>query len=414
MSGASPLPADTVVRAHDAGGGRLENATAHTSGVAMLQTMELASTLRAMLDPWTCRAEELPVLAWAWSVDIWDDAWPEHVQRKVIAESPHFHELKTTIAGIRKALGYRGAQLIRSFVPRQAFWAGRAPSVAEHTAWLARLPEIRILPPLPQRTAKQAGRFVGASVWGSAAEAQRDLTRLVYLDGGRRRPVIKLDTVRDAHGRLLKQVERFAFPIGDAGTLHAGRPGPRFCARGGRAIRRIATVRLSDREPAAFVHNAFSAGLVIHDVTPILRADPLPDVGGVFCGRPRSGRGCRRNRAAHQLYRSIRLDDGSSIGQRRRTARNAIGRSRVRRRPFTQEFQVYAPQDPRKSLLKWMRFAGSAAAAEAAIAELAHAIGAAQAHRDVSVFSTNVARPIRFGDADRLPADATFGLSIID
>lgn len=46
----------------------------------------------------------LPWLAWALSVDDWDDAWSEEVRRKVIKASIEVHKKKGTIGALRKAL----------------------------------------------------------------------------------------------------------------------------------------------------------------------------------------------------------------------------------------------------------------------------------------------------------------------
>ncbi|TFF20822.1 phage tail protein I [Jiella endophytica] len=54
--------------------------------------------------PQTCPAALLPWLAWALSVDTWDDRWPEAVKRDVIAASPQVHRLKGTRAAVEEAL----------------------------------------------------------------------------------------------------------------------------------------------------------------------------------------------------------------------------------------------------------------------------------------------------------------------
>ena len=55
-------------------------------------------------DPLTCPAEFLPWLAWALSVDVWNEGWPEETRRKVIAASPMVHRLKGTKAAVVRAL----------------------------------------------------------------------------------------------------------------------------------------------------------------------------------------------------------------------------------------------------------------------------------------------------------------------
>ncbi|WP_073955796.1 phage tail protein I [Thalassospira sp. TSL5-1] len=55
-------------------------------------------------DPWTCPAAFLPWLAWSFSVDTWDPAWPEMVKRQVIDESYEVHRRKGTRGAVKRAL----------------------------------------------------------------------------------------------------------------------------------------------------------------------------------------------------------------------------------------------------------------------------------------------------------------------
>ncbi|WP_432323564.1 phage tail protein I [Yersinia enterocolitica] len=57
----------------------------------------------------TCPLPLLPYLAWAWSVDRWDEKWPEATKRAVVNASFYVHKRKGTIGAIRRVvepLGY--------------------------------------------------------------------------------------------------------------------------------------------------------------------------------------------------------------------------------------------------------------------------------------------------------------------
>ncbi|EKQ5242665.1 phage tail protein I [Escherichia coli] len=57
----------------------------------------------------TCPANLLPWLAWSFSVDRWDDKWPEATKRAVIRDAYFIHCHKGTIGAIRRVvepLGY--------------------------------------------------------------------------------------------------------------------------------------------------------------------------------------------------------------------------------------------------------------------------------------------------------------------
>ncbi|ENA1773694.1 phage tail protein I [Yersinia ruckeri] len=65
--------------------------------------------LRQLWDPDTCPLPLLPYLAWAWSVDRWDESWPEATKRSVVRASFYVHKHKGTISAIRRVvepLGY--------------------------------------------------------------------------------------------------------------------------------------------------------------------------------------------------------------------------------------------------------------------------------------------------------------------
>ncbi|MEH0832322.1 phage tail protein I [Pectobacterium cacticida] len=57
--------------------------------------------LRQLWNPDTCPAHLLPYLAWAFSVDRWDEAWPENVKRQVIRDAFFIHRHKGTIGALR-------------------------------------------------------------------------------------------------------------------------------------------------------------------------------------------------------------------------------------------------------------------------------------------------------------------------
>ncbi|RWU18111.1 phage tail protein I [Pseudomonas alkylphenolica] len=73
-------------------------------------TDEVTETpLRTLYNPDTCPAHLLHQLAWAWSVDRWDDTWSEAIKRSVIRSAFYVHAHKGTIGALRRVvepLGY--------------------------------------------------------------------------------------------------------------------------------------------------------------------------------------------------------------------------------------------------------------------------------------------------------------------
>ncbi|MBF4207963.1 phage tail protein I [Pseudomonas donghuensis] len=79
----------------------------HAIEAAGVETTEIP--LRALYNPDTCPAHLLHQLAWAWSVDRWDETWPEAIKRSVIRSAFYVHAHKGTIGALRRVvepLGY--------------------------------------------------------------------------------------------------------------------------------------------------------------------------------------------------------------------------------------------------------------------------------------------------------------------
>ncbi|OSN07207.1 phage tail protein I [Lonsdalea britannica] len=60
--------------------------------------------LRDIWNPDTCPVSLLPYLAWARSVDRWEESWPESVKRQVVKDAFYIHRCKGTISAIRRVV----------------------------------------------------------------------------------------------------------------------------------------------------------------------------------------------------------------------------------------------------------------------------------------------------------------------
>lgn len=58
--------------------------------------------LETLWDAWRCPSAFLPFLAYALSVDLWEDGWDENTKRQAIADSPAYHRRK----GVRRAVEF--------------------------------------------------------------------------------------------------------------------------------------------------------------------------------------------------------------------------------------------------------------------------------------------------------------------
>ena len=70
---------------------------------------DLNVPLRDLWNPWKCPAKFLPYLAWAFSVDRWEETWTETAKRQAVSDAFWIHQRKGTVAAVKRGiegLGY--------------------------------------------------------------------------------------------------------------------------------------------------------------------------------------------------------------------------------------------------------------------------------------------------------------------
>lgn len=103
-------------------------------------------------NPYKTFLKNLPFLAWAWGVDIWEDGWSEETQREWTARQWEFKAKRGTIDAMRMALDFAGRDFVgvggyiikQAMTPPQGLYFAPGLSVEEHNAWLRLMPELRI------------------------------------------------------------------------------------------------------------------------------------------------------------------------------------------------------------------------------------------------------------------------------
>ena len=92
---------------------RLANSSLLESSLleASARLEDIPVQLKHLWDPNNCPAHFLPWLAHGLSVDAWDSAWPEHIQRQVIAASVPNHRIKGTVGALKQSLNALDADL---------------------------------------------------------------------------------------------------------------------------------------------------------------------------------------------------------------------------------------------------------------------------------------------------------------
>ncbi len=70
---------------------------------------DLSVPLRDLWNPWRFPVKFLPYLAWAFSVDRWEETWSETEKRQAVSDAFWIHQRKGTVAAVRRVietLGY--------------------------------------------------------------------------------------------------------------------------------------------------------------------------------------------------------------------------------------------------------------------------------------------------------------------
>ncbi|MEL5513446.1 phage tail protein I [Serratia bockelmannii] len=69
---------------------------------------DLSVPLRDLWNPARCPVKFLPYLAWAFSVDRWDEKWTAAEKRKAVTDAFYIHRRKGTVAAIRRVIEAMG------------------------------------------------------------------------------------------------------------------------------------------------------------------------------------------------------------------------------------------------------------------------------------------------------------------
>lgn len=104
-------------------------------------------------DPYLTFERNLPFLAWAYNIDLWEDGWSESTKREWTALAFEFKKLRGTITAHEVALDYAGRdftdgitgyRIVQYLTPPQGFYASPDLTVEEFNGWIRLMPQIRI------------------------------------------------------------------------------------------------------------------------------------------------------------------------------------------------------------------------------------------------------------------------------
>ena len=102
-------------------------------------------------DPYKISFTNLPFLAWAMGVNLWQDEWHQTTKRSWVARQWTFKSLRGTAEGIRMAIDYVGRdvspwgyQVIKFTTPPQRIYSGPSLTRDQREEWLKLMPQLRV------------------------------------------------------------------------------------------------------------------------------------------------------------------------------------------------------------------------------------------------------------------------------
>ena len=101
------------------------NRSALERAIEVAADEDLKVSLRLLYNPDSCPAHLLYHLAWAWSVDRWEDSWNDEIKRSVIRAAFFVHAHKGTLGALRRVVEPFGY-----LIEVQEWWQATPPAQA--------------------------------------------------------------------------------------------------------------------------------------------------------------------------------------------------------------------------------------------------------------------------------------------
>lgn len=373
------------------------------------QLAAYAEGLRTLWSPWDCPEHMLDELAWAWSIDFWRSWWSVDRKRLVIAESPAFHRLKSTIAADRMACRYADAELISYHLPRDGFAIAGEASPEAYQEWIGGLPEIRIHP-LPPRS-HMWEPMGGALDEDPAYVAEEPLVQARYAElvrGDRSVALVVSGETYGPDGEALDEIERVSVPIEPIETAGVDTFASTDVPLGGDPFsRRIFSFRWqpTSRDPFDLVPGVPSLVPVETRPRKVPILQPHQDHLAAVDETPMdSVLGSEPGRESH--YLALKVADGTGPSGPD-PGPGAVGVDRLTRAPYTKELSILISRPPTEAapFTSWEL----APDPQPVVDDLLDAVASAQGFRDEVSVDLNVLRPLTVADLATVIATTRIG-----
>jgi hypothetical protein len=352
-----------------------------------------------------CPIDLLPYLAWALSVDIWDDAWPETTKREAVRKSLEMHRIKTTLAGIKAHVAMAGSEVRKAIRPPARSFLYAAMTDDARAEWLQSLPQIRLYPFVH-------GAFAGRRTFASGP-ARRYFHGVGHLQSNRGAELYGYRATLYDDG-VERDIAYESPPEQGLVRLLINRVAKRSWHGSGffkdwlqhsKAAEGVVTVQLSD-DVGSF---AVQAGLDPVDVRPTRVAQGrIAPAARSFFGSPKRRTFLRTTYAPNLIYDRVSLNDPTRLGARRQT-RSYHGHGRFGIPPYTAELTIRVPMlRTRRRGGRWHGAGFRCAPDMTPLNKAIEAVRASKAFRDTVLINTATFGRVEFGGGLAF-GDFTFG-----
>jgi phage tail P2-like protein len=122
----------------------LEKALATVDGYRLIATY--AEIIRDQWDPYAIRYMNLPYLAWAMGVNLWEEDWDETFRRWWVANQWELKSQRGSLLGTKRFVEAVGGKVVKAIVPPSKFFPTTSYTDADRAAYVARFPQLRLYP----------------------------------------------------------------------------------------------------------------------------------------------------------------------------------------------------------------------------------------------------------------------------
>jgi hypothetical protein len=357
--------------------------------------------LDTLWDPRKIPADLLPFLAWALSVDIWNDRWDISKKRSVTARSVALSRMRGTEPAFREFLDIVDARLVEFLPPPQGLFPKNRWSGDQLQQWRSQFPEIRVYP-FRVRHVKPRNQLTIGQPWFGSRHVLRPSVAGQY--GGRRATWVKNGVETGVTVRVDVGTGEFArgiFTVMLPTTLPRLAPsfiaGRGFFPRPSTAKSRVYIYGEGVRTP-----DLLPPGVPV-SIDPDHVAAKHVVRGGFFLGHTLS-MVLRRSVAAEHVYDSVRIYD-PAVAIQFGTPRKGgwiLGSSKLQQQPFLLRLTADLSRRRRGGLVVGKSFPQIARPFDSSrVDEGLSAVRAAKIGRDRMMVRTNLHREINPTDSIR-------------